>query len=171
MLTIISHTSTCSFPLVALDSGGSTCLGNSVAAVGVRLPDNAPVGVDVDIFVLDRRASGQVNGRRPERVGGSVARRTQGNGVGGIPVTERCDVADDLDGLAIGSGSQLVEGYGNGSGCSAAACRGCRRGTSGTSGGRRRGRGDSGTTLRCLRSREAGDGSGGVRADDGCAVA
>ncbi|PNY28485.1 hypothetical protein TCAP_01576 [Tolypocladium capitatum] len=123
---------TLGLPLVRLHSSGGTSLGHRVRVVGIPLPRQGAVWVDVDVLVLDDLARRERQGALPQRVAGRVLGGVQRHGVVRVPVAQGVGVADDLDGLAVDCRHELLERHGDG------------RGRLASAGGRRRRRRDTG---------------------------
>jgi hypothetical protein len=119
-------------PTIILGSSTSTVSIHSVAAVRITLPNHTSIRSLLEILVAEAASSSKVDGNSPLGVRAGVARSRQCDSIGCVPVSERGDAANDVDGFAVGGGLLLIEGYGDGGGgCAGAAGCGC-----GGSGGR-----------------------------------
>jgi len=101
-------------PAIVLRSSTSTVSANSVTSVRITLPSNTSISSLLDVLVVEAASGGKVDGHIPQWVRAGVLGSAERDCVGGVPVSEGGDAADDVNVLAVCGGLLLVEGYSDG---------------------------------------------------------
>lgn len=101
-------------PAIVLRSSTSTVSIDSITSVRITLPSNASISGLLDVLVVEAASGGKVDGHIPQWVRAGVLGSAERDCVGGVPVSEGGDAADDVNVLAVCGGLLLVEGYSDG---------------------------------------------------------